>query len=259
MTAQRASNRASGRLPLPRALTSVVGVDGCRGGWVVATVAFADSDLQGLHIDVRLAERFEDLLASAARPAAMAVDMPIGLPARYQPGGRRCDQAARQLLGAGWTSSIFSPPARSALEASDHRQAMVLQGGGLSIQSFNIVPRIREIDAVITPALQSWVREAHPELAFRALNDGRQLRHRKRTTAGQRERVGLLRKVFGAALPDPAGVRLRPGPRDLAIDDVIDALVLADVARRMHRREAHRVPAGDPPVDARGLRMEIWF
>ena len=65
--------------------------------------------------------------------------------------------------------------------------------------------------------------------------------------------------MFGAALPDPAGVRLRLGPRGLAIDDVIDALMLADVARRIHRHEAHRVPVGDPPLDAHGLRMEIWF
>ncbi len=243
----------------PTGMTSVVGVDGCRAGWVAACAEFADGRSQVVRIEVRLIERFDELLALAVQPAEMAVDMPIGLPSRYVPGGRRCDQEARQLLGAGWTSSVFSPPARPALEASDHRNAMVLQGGGLSLQSFNIVPRIREIDAVITPAHQAWIREAHPELAFRALNDGRQLRHRKRTTAGQRERSALLRRVFGAALPDPAGVRLTLGPRGLTIDDVIDALVLADVARRIHRREAHRVPAGDPPLDARGLRMEIWF
>ncbi len=240
-------------------MTSVIGVDGCRAGWVAACAQFADGQSQVVRIELRLVEHFEELLGSIGQPAAMAVDMPIGLPPRYVPGGRRCDQAARQLLGAGWTSSVFSPPARPALAASDHRHAMTLQGGGLSIQSFNIVPRIREIDAVMTPAHQAWIREAHPELAFRALNDGRQLRHRKRTTAGQRERAALLRKVFGAALPDPAGARLALGPRGLTIDDVIDALVLADVARRIHRREAHRVPAGDPPVDARGLRMEIWF
>ena len=252
-------DRSTPALPAAGGLTTVVGVDGCRAGWVAAFAEFADGQSQMVRLDLRMVERFDELLAPAVPPAMMAVDMPIGLPSRYLPGGRRCDQEARQLLGAGWTSSVFSPPARSALEASDHQHAMVLQGGGLSIQSFNIVPRIREIDAVIAPAHQAWIREAHPELAFRGLNDGRQLRHRKRTTAGQRERTALLRKVFGAALPDPAGVRLRLGPRGLAIDDVIDALMLADVARRIHRHEAHRVPVGDPPLDAHGLRMEIWF
>ena len=259
MVDQRGKLCSAVAAPAGGASVTVAGVDGCRSGWVAAFATFSMERPEAVRIEVRLVERFADLLALPDQPVAMAVDMPIGLPARFVAGGRRCDQAARQLLGAGWTSSVFSPPARAALEASDHAQAMTLQGGGLSIQSFNIVPRVREVDTAITPALQESIREAHPELAFRRLNEGRQLRHRKRTTAGQRERVALLRKAFGADLPDPTGVRLRLGTGRVAIDDVVDAMVLADVARRIHRREAHRVPSGEPPTDARGLRMEIWF
>ena len=96
-------------------MTSVVGLDGCRAGWVAAFAEFADGQPQVVRLELRLVERFEELLALAAPPVVMAVDMPIGLPSRYLPGGRRCDQEARQLLGAGWTSSVFSPPKKYAL------------------------------------------------------------------------------------------------------------------------------------------------
>jgi predicted RNase H-like nuclease len=42
------------------------------------------------------------------------------------------------------------------------------------------------------------------------------------------------------------------------VDDVLDACVAAWTAERIARDEAKRLPC-DPPRDARGLRMEIWF
>lgn len=239
--------------------TVVAGVDGCRGGWVVALAAHVGDGRQPAGMAVRLCARFADVLALVEAPVVLAVDMPIGLTDRFVAGGRRCDQDARKLLGPGWTSSVFSPPARVALEATDHAEAMKRQGGGLSIQSFNITPRIREVDASLSPLVQSRVHEAHPELAFRHLNGGSPLSARKHTEAGRRERIRLIREVFGERLPDALLARRGLGATAVGVDDVLDACVLAHVAWLIHRREAYRVPASEPPRDARNLRMEIWF
>jgi predicted RNase H-like nuclease len=229
-------------------------MDGCRGGWVVAIATDGANGGGTLRIDV--ARDFAEALAFAASASRIAVDMPIGLLDVPQPGGRACDRAARAVLGR-QGSSVFSPPARPALDASDFRDAQRRQGAGLSIQTWNIVPRIREVDAAIDASMQSRVIEAHPELAFRALA-GAPL-ERKSTADGFAERVALLRSVFGAALPDLVAVRRAIGPSVLKLDDLADACVLAFVARRADDGSARRLPDGDPPVDVRGLRMEIWY
>jgi len=53
-------------------MTPVVGVDGCRAGWIA--VRWGDS------VTHHLCRRFEDVLALDA--AIIAVDIPIGLPQR---------------------------------------------------------------------------------------------------------------------------------------------------------------------------------
>lgn len=229
------------------------GVDGCRGGWVVAIATEVDGTLS---LRIEVAPDFAAVLDVAREASRIAVDMPIGLLDAARPGGRDCDRAARALLGR-WGASVFSPPARPALAASDYRDAQRRQGAGLSIQTWNIVPRIREVDAALDPSMQPRVVEAHPELAFLALA-GAALAP-KRTADGHGRRVALLRELFGAALPDLDEVRRRLGPALLQRDDLADACVLAHVARRADEGVAGRLPDDEPPVDARGLRMEIWY
>ncbi len=139
-----------------------------------------------------------------------------------------------------------------------YRDAVARNGAGMSMQTYNIVPRMREVDAAITTALQTRVMEAHPELAFAALA-GHPMRHNKKTPNGRRERMVCLRRAFGGALRDPLRVRLELGLAAVALDDVLDAYVLAWTANRIRNGHGQRLPAGDPPIDARGLRMEVWF
>ena len=210
-----------------------VGVDGCRGGWVVAR--WSDGGF-----DARVVPHFRDVLAFPA--ATIAVDMPIGLLDAPAPGGRACDRAARALLGPR-ARSVFSPPTRSDLAArafSDMR--------GISIQCYHILPKIREVDALLSPADQARVFEAHPELAFAQMH-GAPLPHAKRTLEGARARRRELR-AQGLALPER--------PRGAQEHDLLDACALAWSARRIARGEA--LVLGDAEAgarDARGLRMEI--
>jgi predicted RNase H-like nuclease len=234
---------------------SIAGVDGCRAGWVVVLAHPLARDAQEHQVTV--CARFDDVLALLPTSAVSAVDIPIGLLTEQQPGGRDCDRCARRLLGRR-ASSVFTPPTRALLDATHYAQ---VRGHGLSIQSFNILPKIREVDRIMTSALQQQVYEAHPELAFQALA-GHPLQHRKQTVAGREERLRVLDNI-----PSPLfhGIRaaferiLRAYKRtDVAPDDILDAYVLVWTALRIWHAQAHRVPRV-PPSDARGLRMEIWY
>jgi len=233
----------------------LAGVDGCRAGWVVVVARLDAQDAQ--EHQVRICARFDDVLGLEPAPAVIAVDMPIGLLGAPQPGGRDCDRLARRLLGRR-ASSVFTPPSRPLLDATRYEQ---VRGYGLSIQAFNILPKIREVDRVMTPALQHRVYEAHPELAFRTLA-GHPMQHRKKTVAGRQERLRVLEQV-----PHPLFQNIRSAfaqtlrgcqRAHVAPDDILDAYVLVGTARRIWQAQGQRVPCV-PACDQKGLRMEIWY
>src|SRR5205814_8621714 len=89
----------------------------------------------------------------------IAIDIPIGL---SDDGPRACDLAARRLLGRPRGSSVFPAPCRGALVATTYRRACTVSrrsvGVALSLECFNIVPKIREVDALMPPARQVFVR-----------------------------------------------------------------------------------------------------
>jgi len=211
-----------------------------------------------LRVTARLCDNFREVLALPEHPVMLAVDMPIGLLDRPLPGGRLCDREARALLGRARGSSVFTPPTRPGLAALNYPDAARLNGTGISKQAFNILPKIREIDEAISASDRERVFEAHPELAFAVLA-GAPIRHNKRTAEGRRARVRLLRGIFGRSFQDPVRLRLEHGTANLALDDVLDAYVLAHVANRVRVGSATRLPAADTQRDRRGLRMEIWY
>jgi predicted RNase H-like nuclease len=231
----------------------LIGIDGCRSGWLVAA---SDPALSALRFAV--VGDLELLVARAERGGALvAIDIPIGL---GDGGPRTCDLEARRLLGRPRGSSVFPAPCRRALAATTYRRACALSrralGVALSIECFNIMPKIRQVDALMTPARQAFVREVHPELVFAlASGRGRGLVEPKRTAAGERVRLRVLRRMVPRF--DPAAVRAQLGPAGVARDDVIDAVACLVAARRIAAGEALVLPAGGVERDARGLRMEI--
>ena len=231
---------------------TLLGVDGCRGGWIVA-----EASRVGARPRFQLFPTFAELLrAFAAGDALACVDVPIGL----CDAGRRCDREARALLGPARACSVFTPPSRSALAgatpAETRRLNLRATGRSLSAQTIGIVPKLREVDAAMTPALQFRVREVHPELVFASLTPaGRGLAASKKTEQGRRERLALLPQALAAAAPSRAA---RPYPAaQVALDDYVDALAALVTAGRIARGEASRVPQDGVDLDARGLAMEI--
>jgi predicted RNase H-like nuclease len=237
----------------------LAGVDGCRSGWLVALVR-----PDGGEARIRVVPRFSDVVASPENPAVIAVDMPVGLPERTGYGGRAAENAIRPLLGAR-QSSVFSVPARAAMQAQDYGEAcnIALMTSDpprkISRQLFMIAPKIREVDKCLRAdaAVAARVHEVHPELAFWRLNCERSLDEPKKVKSRPYEPGLALRRglLIAAGMPQDA-VEASP-PSGAAADDLIDALACAAIARRIHAGIA--VPFPDPPpVDRYGLPMAIW-
>jgi predicted RNase H-like nuclease len=182
--------------------------------------------------------------------AAVAVDIPIGLTAN---GPRRADVEARRQLGPR-RSSVFPAPVRSVLDAASYDEACALSraacGKAISKQLFNILPKIREVDALVTPLRQQRVFEMSPELSLAVLA-GAPMVHAKTTAAGRAERVAVLGDVFGHDQIEHHVNTKRTGAQ---ADDVLDAFAGAWTARRF--ASAHHLQLGGD-VDERGLRMEV--
>lgn len=238
----------------------VAGVDGCPGGWIVALRRIDDAGAQAL----RLCRRFAEVLALDEKPRIVAVDIPIGLPERAIRGGRTCDNEARARLGER-QSSVFAVPARAALAARNFAGACAINlrhsdpPRKVSRQCFNLFPKIREVDAALTPGLQARVFECHPELAFRAINGAapvplpKKIRSRPDPDGLRLRKALLLARGFDERLFDQRGwPQSVVGP-----DDVIDACAACSTALRAARGDAVCFP-DPPPVDGRGLQMAIW-
>jgi len=214
------------------AVTTVLGVDGCRGGWVGALV-------EGSRVSWH---RFATIAEALALPvAAIGVDMPIGLPAT---GRRACDLEAKSLLGRAHPRVFLAPP-RGVLAAATYAEAgrlhRELTGGlGLSVQTWHLVPKIREVDAV---ADDPRIVEVHPELSLAALGGAGPLPSKK-TAAGRAARVALLTGWLGDLVALPTG------------DDGLDALAGAWSARRWLAGRGRSLP-GVPAYDEIGRPMRI--
>ncbi len=232
----------------------LLGMDGCRAGWLVAEATSLEA-----RPSFHLVERFEAIARLARRGEAMAcVDVPIGLTETR----RHCDAQARAMLGSPRASSVFTPPCRAALRGRtplERREINIRRTGrSLSAQALGILPKIREVDDVMTPRLQRLIRETHPEVVFAGLNSaGTGLTAGKKTAEGRRQRLALLPPSFVAAAPTSL---TRPfAAKDAALDDYVDALAaLVTVIRLAHGR-ARRLPRHGEDRDERGLVMEIVY
>lgn len=232
-----------------------LGIDGCRAGWFCVRLDTAGG------WSCRLAADAQGVGALAAGAAGALIDIPIGL-VDSGADGRDCDRAARRLLRRR-AACVFSPPARQALAATGYAQALALNrtatGRGISLQAWGLVPKIRAIDALLRsrPALRGVLRECHPELCFLALNAGLAMQHGKRRPAGQHERLALLARYFAGSQALFEQTCGRFPRRQVARDDIIDAMVCAVTARL--GAGVYRTLPDEPPRDGQGLAMEIVF
>jgi predicted RNase H-like nuclease len=235
------------------------GLDGCKAGWLVA------AELDG-RLQFRIIQSIYELSHSSYEPMsgttwpslsdaeATVIDIPIGLFDGPACPPRSADVEARRILD-GKTSSVFNPPSRFITQVDSYASGTA---PGLTPLGFALRKRVRDVDDVISPELQRRVVESHPELAFRALHSHMPLPP-KRTPEGASIRCALLEAAHSCF----AGLQIRISaiqiPKSVALpDDFIDACAMLQVAQKIRSGTAVRVPP-HPPVDAKGLRMEMWF
>lgn len=236
----------------------LAGVDGCRAGWI-ALIRRPGEAVPS----IRLFAGFADLATSLGPGAVIAVDMPIGLPDRIIGPGRGPEQAVRPFLGAR-QSSVFSIPARAAVEAQSYGEAcrLALETSDppkkVSKQAFFLFAKILEIDRYLRsePDARGRIFECHPEFAFCRLNNMSPMSMPKKirgavNTDGIAERIGLLAR-HGV---DPALFSNGP-PRGAAMDDLVDAAVNLVMAAR-HARGLTRPFPDDPVCDRYGIEIAI--
>jgi predicted RNase H-like nuclease len=226
----------------------IAGVDSCPGGWLAVLVTFYEEVVEEKHL---LLGSFKELSELASPPSYIAVDIPIGLLDEPVQGGRECDRVARKVLGRPRSSSVFSPPVRPALDCSTFEEAREY---GLNMQSFGILPKVRELDLIMTTDLQRRIREVHPEVTFFTLAGLSPAQAGKKKAEGREERIALLNQYFFQV---EEGLGRFPASKVTA-DDVLDAYACAWTAMRLFRGEAGCLP-DDPERDERGLRMAIWY
>lgn len=221
------------------------GIDGCRGGWIVAYTdqhSIVVNWIGSLYELKELGIRF------------CLIDMPIGLSAE-----RHIDQDLRQVLKPVRHHSVFSTPVRAAVYSDDYVLAKSINkeatGKSISIQSWNICPKIKEVDLFIQDTSNDFTAiESHPEYCFYRLNQNKHLQHKKSTPAGVDERIKLLH-TYKAEYTKAFELALKSFPRKaVKADDILDALCL-------HLTGQHELGyiKNEPIKDEKGITMQIAF
>ena len=222
----------------------LAGVDGIKNGWIAAILR-EDGSTEVLTFPTFRSLKEDTTLAS------IVIDIPIGLP---DYGARACDQEARRRLGQPRRSSVFPAPIRSMLTAHDWEDACRIrwerEGKKCSKQVAAILPKIREVDGVMTRDLQKRIREGHPEVSFFMMNRERPLAAGKKTRQGKSERLALLVPWFSDIKKN-----LQVKPRALWID-ILDAYACLWTAKRIATNQSKSFPQ-DKIQDSVGLIMEI--
>jgi predicted RNase H-like nuclease len=220
----------------------IAGVDGCKNGWI------AVSEMNDGHIEVGQFNTIAEILRR--NPDLMVIDIPIGL---VDTGLRLADQQARSRLKSRGCC-VFNAPLRGMLECADHMTASKLgrqiHRKGITVQTWAIIPKIKEVDREISPTLQTRIREGHPEVSFSVMNGGDPIPIKKVSTPGRKARLELLTAYFPEIR---SNVQKYPKWRE----DVIDGYAMLWTARRIQQGLAIALPER-PFKDSRGLSMQIW-
>lgn len=230
-----------------------VGVDGCSGGWFAIAVA-EDNQLH-----YQMFGSIDQMWETFRQARLILIDIPIGLPHWRN---RSCDIEARKLLGRRG-ASVFPAPSRPAIGQADYEQASLVNyqvlGRKLSIQTWNIIDKIKQVDRLFDeqPVSRSVIRESHPEICFWALSGGKVMAFNKKTEEGIAERLNVLKPLnpFVEATFQAAAQTYRR--KDLARDDILDALALAITAAS----PSHLLVTlpDHPEKDQKNLPMEMVF
>ncbi|MBD3903295.1 DUF429 domain-containing protein [Chryseobacterium sp. Ch-15] len=227
----------------------LVGIDGCRFGWVAVSLNDRSASLF---------KNLNDLVNFYDDESLFLLDMPIGLPGKMIE--RTCETTARKELSTKRKSSVFPIPCREAVYAENYETASLINRDfiqkGISKQTWFICAKIKELDQLLlqNERLRSRFKESHPELAFHYLNHRVSMGFNKKTEAGQQERLFVLSKFFqniDVIYENTINNFMR---KDVAKDDVIDALCLAVTLEQIIK---NNISLESSDLDEKNLEMKI--
>ncbi|MGM0365102.1 MAG: DUF429 domain-containing protein [Actinomycetota bacterium] len=228
---------------------SFAGIDGCRGGWFAVINT-------GIRWKAELYAGIADFWRNNNALGLVLIDIPIGV---Y--GKRRCEKLARKLLPPGRKSTIFNPPVKEALGIDDYWQASRTNhaycGKKLSRQSFNLIPKIREVNDFLAAEKKAAgvIYESHPEICFTRFSKIGLCN--KKTSRGRKQRLDIIKNIEPEAFKVYLDSANKYRRRMAAYDDIADAIILAITAGK-GKQGLQFVPPGEEK-DGLGLRMQIAF
>ncbi len=232
-----------------------IGVDWSGDAWLAVVFDTDGYDHTALFDEVgKLWQEYEE---SAHR---ILIDIPIGLIEEGKT-GRQCDELARSVLGPR-SRAVFTPPVREATRKCRYPAAKRanerIAEAGLSKQAFAISDQIAAVDDLLqnVPEARATFRESHPEVCFRAFA-GEPLQHSKTVAGGYAERMRTLAGYDPDAPPIVQAVAESTDGAPVAVDDVLDAVVLAYTA--FPGKIPLRTLPAEPPLDPKGLPKEIVY
>ena len=233
-----------------------IGIDGCPSGWFGISIQ-GENEVSYQIIDDKKA-----LLEIFQTYERIFIDIPIGVESVDYV--RRADDELRKKLGGDYYASVFNPPIRPALYAPTYAEACMqsyeINEKKISLQSWNITPKIRMVDELLQEheSLRERVMESHPELLFRIMNGNNSLLQKKNTKEGLRHRRHLI-KAYNEELDEVyREVKEEYRRNEVRKDDIIDTLALAIFAHESVDQTIKTIPKS-PDTDKTGLKMGIHY
>lgn len=230
-----------------------LGVDGFSNGWCCCS-------FNG-NMTIKIIPEIKNIL-DYDNYSKILIDIPIGLSSRKAE--RKIDNQLRTLLPSGRKSSVFNAPTRKSAYANTYDEAKKAEieqlGKSLSIQSWNITNKIKEVDQFLTTntQLNNIVRESHPELCFYYLNNMKPLLFSKRTVDGLNERMKILNHYHHQSQELLEGFFQKNKKTGIKKDDIADSMVLC-ISAKNWIKNGKRTINNQPNKDEKGISFGIHF
>lgn len=235
----------------------VIGIDGCKFGWVAVSLNSKKE------FNVTKHQKFDEIIQLYDKAEFFLVDMVIGLADKNHP--RTLDQLAREKLKPYRTSTVFTPPCRAAVYEKDYLIAReknkLITNKSISIQAWNIVPKIKEVDQFLqkNSIYSNKIIEAHPEVCFSSLNNNTPMFFKKSIKDGENERLALIDKKCPSAKVFFERNRSFFLKKDVKNDDFLDALCLAITGYIGLEKGLNFLQDENFRFDGKGLEMRMAF
>ncbi|MBD8081061.1 DUF429 domain-containing protein [Chryseobacterium caseinilyticum] len=233
-------------------MQKLIGIDGCKFGWVAVSMKSDTADLF---------KSLADLINFYPEDSMFMIDMPVGLP-NVDLKERNCETIARKILSKKRKPSVFSVPCREAVYALSYEEANQVNKEkikkGISKQSWGIVQKIREVDQLLqnNRSFVDKIKESHPEVAFHFLNSQQSMEYNKKTTEGQQERLQVLKSFSDRAEVIFNNSMSNFKRKHVSADDILDSICLAVTLEEIVN-SGSSFESGN--LDSLGIPMKIHY